>query len=226
MTSVASVLCTLIVSAVFNVQDLGPHNINGQGCLACHNSNYVDPSNVADTYLWGNFAADASQTSGGGALTAGPEQADQDPGSHSATCLGCHDGGIAEGASTSGGSVLHDHPVNVPYALGKDGHWPGTVTASGVSFTPGHFDLVYGRPVRFYVSSGTPYVECSSCHDPHHYSAATMTIGGQTVTRPTRNFVRGWYDDSNSTHTSVSQFCRSCHYDMSNESDGLNIPTT
>lgn len=121
-------------------------------------------------------------------------------------------------------AVMHNHPVNVPYPLGTNGHWPGTVTQTGVQFNMSNFDRVYGRPIRFYISSGTPYVECSSCHDPHNYSAAIVTINGQITTRPTKKFLRGWYNEMPGSN-SASQFCRSCHFDQSNESVGLLVAT-
>jgi hypothetical protein len=201
LTWVGSLLVTVALSAVTVAQDLGPHNINGQGCLSCHNSTVVDPSNVMSSFNFGAF----------------PEQ---DPTSHSAVCLSCHDGSFA----SSGSALNHSHPVNTPYLLGTDGHWPGTVTQNGVKFFASNFDMVYGRPIRFYVASGTPYVECSSCHDPHNHSVAVVTINGQTFTRPSKKFLRGWYDEMPGSN-SASQFCRSCHYEQSNEYVGNLVAT-
>jgi hypothetical protein len=215
-----SLLCTLAFTVALSAQDLGPHDINGLGCLSCHTSTNVDPSNVAATYLWGDFNNTTYSTYGGGTLTAGPDMTDRDPQFYSAACLVCHDGAVTGSCSKFGISLSDDHPVNVPYRLGTDGHWPGTVTAKGVRFLPGNFDVVYGRAVRFYVASGTPYVECSSCHDPHQYSVAPVTINGHLSMKPTAKFVRGWYDRSPGSN-STSQFCRSCHFEMSNEASGI-----
>ena len=168
---------------------------------------------------------------------------DQDPSFHSAVCLSCHEGTLAG----SGSSFVHNHPVDMPYPVGSDGYWPGFVTKTGVSFKLSNFDTVYGRPLRFYVASGKAYVECSTCHDPHKTifrddrstdfftskclgchateSVAVVTINGQTFTKRTRKFVRAWYDDSSQIGNSSAQFCRSCHYDQSNEAYGLNAPT-
>ncbi len=202
LTGVGSLLVTLVLASVSAAQDLGPHNINGQGCLSCHTSNTVDPNNVAVSFNFGTFS-------------------EQDPSFHSAVCLSCHDGTLAG----SGSSFAHNHPVDMPYPVGSDGYWPGFVTKTGVSFKLSNFDTVYGRPLRFYVASGKAYVECSTCHDPHNQSVAVVTINGQTFTKRTRKFVRAWYDDSSQIGNSSAQFCRSCHYDQSNEAYGLNAPT-
>jgi hypothetical protein len=219
-----SLLCILVFAGLSVAQDLGPHDINGQGCLSCHSTSNVDPSNVAATFLWGNFSQTTYTTYGGGVLSVGPGLTDQDPSFHSATCLSCHDGDVAESGSMPGSSLTADHPMNVPYPLGADEYWQGTVTTTGISFKPSHFDTVYGRPIRFYVSAGVAYIECASCHDPHNYSTATVVINGQTYTKPTAHFVRGWYDPS-PTSNSVSQFCRSCHYGKSNEEFARTVPT-
>jgi len=202
LTWVGSLLVTVVLSAVTVAQDLGPHNINGQGCLSCHNSNNVDPKNVGASFNFGSFDS-------------------QDPSFHSAVCLTCHNGSIASG----GPSFVHDHPFNMQYPLGADGYWPGYVTNNGVKFNLSHFDQVYGRPLRFYVSSGKAYVECGTCHDPHNHSVAVVTINGQTLTKPTMKFVRGWYDYSNQMGNSSAQFCRTCHYGESNEAYSMNMPT-
>jgi len=202
LTWVGSLLVTVVLSAVTTAQDLGPHNINGQGCLSCHNSNTVDPSNVGASFNFGTFDS-------------------QDPSFHSAVCLSCHDGSMA----SSGSLLAHDHPVSMPYPVGADGYWPGYVTTSGVVFKLSNFDQVYGRPLRFYVSYGKAYVECSTCHDPHNQSVAVVTINGHAYTKPTRKFVRGWYDISSQIGNSSAQFCRTYHYEQSNEAVGLNAPT-
>ena len=221
----ATLSLTLVLTARVSAQDLGPHNINGQRCLSCHGTDNVDPGNVASTYLWGDFSTTIYSTSEGGALTVSADLTDQDPSFHSAACLVCHDGALAESGAMPGSELSHNHPVNIPYPVGASGYWPGTVTTSGVHFAPSHFDTVYGRP-RFYVFGGKAYIECSTCHDPHNYSSAQVTFNGQTYVKPTAHFVRGWYDYFNPNSNSVSQFCRSCHYEMSNEADGLNIPTS
>jgi hypothetical protein len=118
-----------------------------------------------------------------------------------------------------GSKLTHDHPVNVQYPLRTSEYWQGTATTTGVRFTPSTFDMVYGHPVRLYVSGGIAYVECGTCHDPHNHTVATVVINGQTLTKPTAHFVRGWFEP-NTYSNSVSLFCRSCHYVMSNEAYG------
>lgn len=196
-------LCSLVFTAALSAEDLGPHDIKGQGCLSCHSTANVDPTNVAATFIWSDFMNATYPKYGGGVLTVGPGLTDQDPAFHSAACLVCHDGNIAKLSSS--------HPLDLPYPVGKSGWWPGTVTSSSVSFTPSPFDAQYPRAVRFYVYRGAAYIECASCHDPHNYSTTTVTIAGKTYTKPTAHFVRGWYDETNPNSNSTAQFCRSCH---------------
>jgi hypothetical protein len=53
---------------------------------------------------------------------------------------------------------------------------------------------------------------------------AKYNINGTSVVKPTRFFVRGWYDSANAASNSATQFCRSCHYSKSNEY--VNITST
>jgi hypothetical protein len=215
----------LIFTAVYTTQDLGPHNLNGQGCVSCHASPSVDSNAEASSYMWGDFSHTTYTTVAGTTFTMSTDTSDEDPGIHSAACLACHDGELAPSGSGPVVSALSGHPVNVPYVLGTAGHWPGTVTQSGVQFGASNFDNVYGRPLRFYVSGGVAYIECGTCHDPHHHTTATVTINGQSYDRPTAHFVRGWFDEMNPNSNSAAQFCRACHYEMSNEAYGGYVPT-
>ena len=124
-----------------------------------------------------------------------------------------------------GTTVNQGHPIDIPYPIGKNGYWPGSISNNSVIFTPTHFDSVYGHTARFYVDSGVAYIECSTCHNPHNYSIVKVKIEGQTLAKPTAHFVRGWYDLQNRTSNSSAQFCRSCHYEQSNEAFGMEVPT-
>lgn len=45
------ICCLLSWSGVNGAQNLGPHDINGQGCLTCHTTMEVDPTNIAATVI-------------------------------------------------------------------------------------------------------------------------------------------------------------------------------
>lgn len=208
----------------------------------------ADPANGARS-LWGRgFLATSYTLYDGSVLTTPSSYTASDPLFHSAACLSCHDGAVAvagmTGRTVEGGggastfvaadasSLANDHPVHVPYECGGE-HWPCTVEANGrVRFStadPGtvHFSNTYGRPMRFYGTPdmrGVAYVECSTCHNPHAVNRARYQINGVTVMKPTRFFLRGWYEPDNPASNSLLQFCRSCHYQQSNEYVGLTSP--
>lgn len=148
------------------------------------------------------------------------------------------------------GGLANDHPVHLAYLPNPGGacasndptcspyNWSSTVDATGKltwgtdTLTAG-FTNSYGRSVRFYgVASGTTaagqaMIECSTCHNPHSVQLAKGTYQGvKNAVKPSRFFVRGWYDSTNPASNSATQFCRSCHYSKSNEYMGFVIPTT
>jgi hypothetical protein len=223
--------CLLLIFAVLSAgellhaEDLGPHDMAGAGCVNCH-ALTLPTSKTETVTCWGNFDGDPYATRQVEMLESGPELSSQTPSSHSEACLICHDGsmatGMKKGASVGEG---HHHPSDIPYPVGQEGYWPGVVTKDGVIFSPTHFDTVYGRMLRFYVSGETAYIECTTCHDPHNHSVAMVIIQGQTMLKPTAHFVRGWYEANSPFSNSSSQFCRSCHYEQSNEAYGIEVAT-
>jgi hypothetical protein len=84
---------------------------------------------------------------------------------------------------------------------------------------------------------GRPYVVCTTCHNQHamnvYVSRSGSPIagdaGGQSYT--TSSFVNGPYNPNirsvdSRTSTSTVQFCRQCHFHLSNEANNTpNIPT-
>jgi hypothetical protein len=90
----------------------------------------------------------------------------------------------------------------------------------------------YWLPVN---ASGTPYILCTTCHNQHVmniYAASPNTpVAGTTAgTYATYFFVRGPFNINNVTVPSTSsasttQFCRQCHFDLSNEANGSTLPT-
>ena len=85
-------------------------------------------------------------------------------------------------------------------------------------------------------AAGVPYVLCTTCHNQHkmniYASSPTSPIAGLTNgTYATYFFVNGPYNINNVTVPSTSaasttQFCRQCHFDLSNEANGGSIPTS
>jgi hypothetical protein len=207
-------------------------------------------------YLWGrDFYATTYQTFDGGSLTIPGSFTDTDVLFHTAACLACHDGNLTiagmtgqsfetvDGqqvptylATTGGNSLENDHPVHVTYNPDGSRNWKGTVDANG-SITwdvtdpyNKNFNDTYGHPIRFYGVAGTPtgsaYVECSTCHNPHAMNRARYKLGtGTTIYKTSKFFVRGWYDADNPASNSATQFCRSCHFSKSNEYQQVNSVT-
>lgn len=207
-----------------------------------------DPSTGVN-YLWGRvLIAKTYNAFDGKTLTTANTYTDTDPLFHTGACLSCHDGSmtiagmtgksfeLVDGAqvptylATDAEQLENDHPVHVTYTPGGY-NWPGTIDATGkmvwdtVDAGTVNFTNTYGRPIRFYGVAGSPagsaYVECSTCHNPHSMNYAKYKIGATNVIKPTRFFVRGWYDSANPNSNSATQFCRSCHYSKSNENVGV-----
>ena len=205
-------------------------------------------------YLWGrDFIAKTYYSFGGESFTTASSFSETDPLFHTAACLSCHDGSVTVAGmtgqsfetvngnkvptylATDGYSLENDHPVHVTYSPGGY-NWPGTVDANGKvvwdntdAAASWFTNNSYGHPIRFYgvagTTTGSAYVECSTCHNPHSMNYAKITIGTTKLVKPTRFFVRGWYDSANPASNSATQFCRSCHYSKSNEYVGINSIT-
>jgi len=156
---------------------------------------------------------------------------------------------------TTAGNYLNDHPVG-PTAnpsCGGQYNWDCTVNANGsISFTgpngqafiTNYYDVTSGGgPIANLVSvagstsstrngvttvTTNSWVTCTTCHDQHDMLYFNTAATGTAVIKPTRFFVRGWYDPGNTaTSNSAAQFCRSCHGGESNESHGqYGVPTT
>jgi hypothetical protein len=226
------VLLALVIAAspfaLGQFQDiLGPHNVNGHGCASCHTPHsgaagqgIGGDASTGEVYLWGrDFVATTYVTIAG----MSGKSYETVNGNQVTTYL-----------ATDGLSLSNDHPVHVTYAPGGY-NWPGTVDATGkvvfdtVDAGTVNFTNTYGRPVRFYgvagAVTGSAYVECSTCHNPHSMQYAKYKINNVNVVKPSRFFVRGWYDSANPASNSATQFCRSCHYSKSNEYVGINSVT-
>lgn len=203
-----------------------------------------------------DLVANTYTTFGDGSLTTTTSYTDTDPLFHTGACLSCHDGTFTQPSGMTGNTVetlpengasvptylndstyslSNDHPVHVAYNCGGF-NWDCTISASGtITWTvtdsyEANFNNTYGHPIRFYgvagTTTGTAYVECSTCHNPHSMNAARYKNGTGTVLyEPSYFFVRGWYDRTNTASNSTTQFCRSCHYSKSNEYVHINSTT-
>lgn len=143
--------CVLAMAAAGWAQqaNLGPHNIGGRGCVACHTS-ATDP--------------------------AGPAASANDGWSHSQRCLTCHDGNLAQVMDMGGMGpwtrprVSGPHPVNVRYLPSDRELFP-------VQLVEGEWRLVNNPENPFTrlklfprsATDPTPTVQCATCHDPHDY---------------------------------------------------------
>jgi len=153
---------------------------------------------------------------------------------------------------TTTGNYMNDHPVGPTANPGCGGpyNWDCTVTATGaISFTgpngaafiADYYDVTSGNgPLNNLVlAPGTTtgyggsvtsnsWITCTTCHDQHDMLYFNTTAATATMTiKPTRFFVRGWYNPGNTTTSnSAAQFCRGCHGGESNEMHGQTVPTT
>lgn len=143
---------------------------------------------------------------------------------------------------------MEDHPigVNAPinpggglvFVNGKFSVIPKSPYAAFIanygwpSLAPGKHSKAFGV-----TSSGKPYTLCTTCHDQHvrnvYVSGATSPIAGDATGRfyTTYFFVNGPYNPTenklaDNPTTSSTQFCRQCHFDLSNEGNNtLNTRT-
>lgn len=159
---------------------LGPHNVNGSGCVLCHVPDRPATQGAeaeAEGEFWGRTSTTPDTAAEPGMF------AKEQPLFHTFICFTCHDGSIAS-AGKIGRDVTaakqrkitfqpviarsgDEHPVHVPY-LPNDGcgepsascnpdHWPSRVDRRGVLLWSGSnltegAATVYGRPARFFPS--------------------------------------------------------------------------
>ncbi len=147
------------------------------------------------------------------------------------------------------GNYSNDHPVG-PDANPWCGSfsWDCTLDATGkivpgpnqTQFFADYFDTTKTGPLGALVTVAgshsksfgsykfnytNSWITCTTCHDQHNMQYFDTTGNGNI--RPTRFFVRGWYNPGNTTASnSAAQFCRTCHGGESNEMSGQIVPTT
>jgi len=144
-------------------------------------------------------------------------------------------------------SYMNGHPVgpNATISCGGKKEWDCSVNADGSitfagpkgrAFVADYFDVtgddgplnhlvkVPGSTVNGTTVTSKSWITCTTCHDQHDMPYFSTSSG---AVKPTRFFVRGWYNPgSSATSNSAAQFCRSCHADKSNEAKGRMVPTT
>ena len=133
---------------------------------------------------------------------------------------------------------VEDHPIGIGAPIN-----PG----SGLVFSEGKFSVVPNSPYAQFIAnygfpslaagrrssaygvsnSGEPYALCTTCHDQHvgnvYVSGNSNPIAGEGNGKfyKTYFFLNGPYDPTEkvagSATTSSEQFCRQCHFDLSNE---------
>jgi hypothetical protein len=145
------------------------------------------------------------------------------------------------------GSYMNSHPVgpNATISCGGKMAWDCSVNADGSitfagpkgrAFVADYFDVtggdgplnhlvkVPGSTVNGITVTSRSWITCTTCHDQHDMPYFSTPNG---AVKPTRFFVRGWYNPgSSATSNSAAQFCRSCHANKSNEAKGRMVPTT
>jgi hypothetical protein len=133
---------------------------------------------------------------------------------------------------------VEDHPIGMGAPINPGG---------GLVFSEGKFSVVPNSPYAQFIanygfpsltsgrrssaygvsSSGEPYALCTTCHDQHvrnvYVSGGSNPIAGEGNGKfyKTYFFLNGPYDPTEkvagSATTSSEQFCRQCHFDLSNE---------
>jgi hypothetical protein len=156
---------------------------------------------------------------------------------------------------STAGNYLNDHPVgpNANPWCGAYG-WDCTVNTTTGAITAGpnqtqfftdYFNVMQTGPLSALISvagshsvqlyPGGPtlnytnsWITCTTCHDQHNMQYFSTDGSGTAASiKPTRFFVRGWYNPGNTTTSnSAAQFCRSCHGGESNEMNGVVVGTT
>jgi hypothetical protein len=208
-----------------SVKDISARNPESGGiliCLSCHDGNLEPPIMMGSQ----SFEQILGMFPGSG-----------DRGSPAPTLLG-----------SDTDEFTHSHPVGASAVIptGQGLVW----TNNGFSVTPGtpyaSFVDHYGRPSLMpgtnstpwgVNSAGQPFVLCTTCHNQHmmsvYASSATSQIAGDGGGKlyPTVFFVNGPYaqegvSSATTMAPSATQFCRQCHFGMSNEANNtFSVPT-
>ena len=174
--------------------DLGPHDIGGHGCAACHV--VTSDASGKKQYAWaGEIPAFPGHSA---------EPQPEEGWAHSARCLSCHDGALAQIMDIGAIGPWNRPTINGPHPINV-GYQPKNGSLFPVRMLQGEWHLL-GNPenpvtrLKLFprsASDPTPTVQCASCHDPHDH----------------RNpfFLRDPYDE----FATGTRFCRTCHAEES-----------
>ena len=207
------------VSVVNSPHDLsitGPGPVTSQRsdvCIFCHTPHNSD---VDLKPLWNrHLQAQIYDVYSSSTMHASAQQ----PGERSKLCLGCHDGTVALGQTTTefiptqgymsfehvlGTDLRNDHPIS--FDLVDDGQLATTLFRSPPSTRDPAVKLVGGR------------VECTTCHEPHmanidavanrflvrSNSQSTLCLSCHDTSRPQPNLLNGWDTAVHATATNTA----------------------
>jgi predicted CXXCH cytochrome family protein len=145
-----------------------------QICVFCHTPHHANPA----PQLWNHQASAATYAAYGsstfesgtvsGTFNTFPGRSAQQPAGSAKLCLSCHDGTIALGATLNDGTIALSGSSFVPATanLGLDLSNDHPVSFLRVAGAAQVVDPPAGDAVR--LETGTSYVQCLSCHDPHN----------------------------------------------------------
>ena len=139
------------------------------------------------------------------------------------------------------GTAYYNTPAGLTYNITN-----GTIASITIGAVYTQFMSSYGAPSLMPSSFGNyktpvsatnvPYLVCTTCHNQHVmniYSAypASPIAGSPVGTYATYFFVRGPYDINDVASSpglafTTAQFCRQCHFSLSNEANGGTLPTS
>lgn len=137
---------------------------------------------------------------------------------------------LIENSGTSAGSFMDEHPIGLSAQIKcGSGHWDcsqanGIISMKGANSS--RFVSNYGFFVKPGAYNNSAVVVCTTCHNPHSMNVVTITSsstsGLPAGNYPTMFFLRAPYnpDDTNPQSNQTAQFCRQCHGDLSNETNG------
>ncbi len=208
-------------------------------CLACHDGN------VAKGAMMKNWAYE--QQIGALPSTYGSGRIPTLLGNDGSAIAGDYnnDHPIGESATLNAvlGTYYGDAVNGIVYVTTATGVSSATPAAGG-QFA--QFVTSYGAPSLFKNASGTfptpvntqgfPYVVCTTCHNQHVMNIYAASVnspiaGSATGTYGTFFFINGPYNVANTSTatpagaTSTTQYCRQCHFALSNEANGGTLPT-
>jgi hypothetical protein len=138
------------------------------------------------------------------------------------------------------GAAYYDTPAGLTYNITN-----GTIASITVGSLYTQFITSYGAPSLLPTAFGyyktpvsamnVPYLLCTTCHDQHvmnvfSATAASPIAGSSAGTYATYFFIRGPYNVNDignhpTLASTTAQFCRQCHFSLSNEANGGSLPT-